>query len=190
MREHLYPHDKLMAVTIIPLIPKFVTPNAVTILRFLLTPLVVYYLVVENYNIGIPLFIFTAFTDVIDGSLARLRKKITVWGTLFDPVADKLLIGSSIAVLVVRYLHPLIAVIIIMMESVFLTGGWAKKRRGIIESPSWYGKVKMFFQSAGVTLLLFAVHIKSGALVLASTIAFLAAILLGVMNVIKHGIQL
>ena len=98
MREELFPHDKIMAVTFLPLIPRWVTPNAITIARFVLTPLVVFLILIENYNIGIPLFIATAFTDVLDGSLARVRKKVTKWGTLHDPVADKLLIGSSLAV--------------------------------------------------------------------------------------------
>ena len=55
----------------LPLIPKWITPNQVTIFRFLATPFVVWVLAIEAYAWSIPLFVFVAFTDVIDGSLAR-----------------------------------------------------------------------------------------------------------------------
>ncbi|MAG11711.1 MAG: hypothetical protein CMI52_02790 [Parcubacteria group bacterium] len=190
MREELFPHDKIMAVTFLPLIPRWVTPNAITIARFALTPLVVFLILIENYNIGIPLFVATAFTDVLDGSLARVRKKVTEWGTLYDPVADKLLIGASLAVLVVRYIHPIIAVIIIMMELIFLAGGYRKKCQGKISCPSWYGKFKMMFQTLGVTLILVAVAYDISILVLASTVSFLISITLGIINVIKYGVNI
>lgn len=190
MRKELFPHDKVMAVTILPFIPRIVTPNAITILRFLLIPAVVFYILIENYDVAIPLFLGTAFTDVIDGSLARTRNMVTEWGTLFDPVADKLLIGAALAVLVVRYVHPLIAVIVILMECIFLTGGFIKKKRGIIGSPSWYGKFKMMFQALGVTLVLAGVAYNLVLLIYLSTVSFLISITLGLINVIKYGVNL
>ena len=83
----LYPHDYVMKSLVLPLVPKWVTPNYVTALRFLLTPFVVWGLAVGQYEWAIPFFMFTAFTDMVDGSLARARKQITEWGTLFDPIA-------------------------------------------------------------------------------------------------------
>ncbi len=188
MRHTIYPHDKLLARIILPLIPDFITPNAVTVLRFILTPSVVYFLIVENYRVAIPLFIIAAFTDALDGSLARVRDKITPWGTVYDPVADKLLIGACILVLVMRHLDPIIAATIILLELLFLAGGFLYKRRGIIESPSWWGKSKMIFQVIGVTLMLVAVSMDSSALLYISSGAFIIAIVLAVINIIRYGL--
>ncbi len=186
----MFPHDRLMAITVLPCIPRFVSPNAVTIVRFLCIPFVVLLLIREQYALAIPVFLGTAFTDVIDGSLARVRNQVTEWGTLYDPVADKMLIGSSLAVLVVKYLHPFIAVTMITMECIFLTGGFIKKRKGEISSPSWFGKFKMLFQTLGITFVLLSLVFDSVLFLSLSTVAFLTAILLGLLNVIKYGIQL
>src|SRR3989344_7857071 len=109
----IYPQDKVLSWTILLLIPKFIKPNHFTILRYLLAPVVLYFVINANYRIGIPLFAFTAFTDMLDGSLARTRKQITVWGIIHDPIADKILIMSCLAVLVLKHINPIIAFMII-----------------------------------------------------------------------------
>ena len=92
----LFPHDHLLKYTVIPLLPNFITPNIITVVRFVLTPFVVWCLAAEDYAVGIPLFLFAAFTDALDGSLARVRQKITAWGNFYDPGGGKILIGSLV----------------------------------------------------------------------------------------------
>src|SRR3989339_879810 len=92
----LFPHDHIMRYTFVPLVPRFVTPNMITIARMVLIPFILYFLFSNEYGIGVPLFLFAAFTDALDGSVARLRHQVTEWGTFYDPLADKLLIGSVI----------------------------------------------------------------------------------------------
>ena len=67
--------------------------------RFLATPFVVWVLAIEAYAWSIPLFVFVAFTDVIDGSLARAASSHGM-GNVFDPIADKMLIALSAIVVV------------------------------------------------------------------------------------------
>ena len=183
----IYPQDKVLSWTILLLIPKFIKPNHFTILRYLLAPVVLYFVINANYRIGIPLFAFTAFTDMLDGSLARTRKQITVWGIIHDPIADKLLIGSLLAVLVVQHVNPIIAFMVIGMEILFITGGVMLKRRGVIQMANWWGKTKMLFQVLGVGLLL--VWLMSGMVVLKTIaeISLVIAILLASMGVLKYG---
>ncbi len=152
----LYWHDRILAKTILRLIPRDVRPNHLTILRFLLTPFVLYYLWRENWPVVVPLFLFAALTDALDGSLARTRKQITMWGTVADPAADKLLIGSVVALFVAQEIDIVFATIIIVIELMIILTGLARRRRGEYVSANWYGKLKMLFQVVGVTALLIA----------------------------------
>lgn len=170
----LFPHDHLLK-PITFLIPEAVHPNHVTVFRMILIPIVLWLLFVENWAIGIPLFIFAAFTDALDGTLARLRKRITDWGTFYDPVADKMLVGSVMLLIVIQYVNPIIAVALIAVEVMIIVGGWYRRRKKGLVSANVWGKVKMFLEVIGVTLLLFSVwfgadlfvDISQGTLVLA-----------------------
>lgn len=155
--QKLFPHDKLLGATVLRLIPEFVTPNAITWFRFVLTPLVLYLLYVGDYAVGVPLFVFTAFTDALDGSLARVRKQITEWGMLYDPIADKVLIGSVILLVVIKHMNPFFGITIIALEVALVFGGVIRKRMGLPVMANVVGKMKMFLQFLGVTFLLVAV---------------------------------
>lgn len=152
----LYPHDKLMRAVVIPLIPKWVHPNHVTIFRLFMIPVIVASIWFMYWDLALGLFIFAAFTDALDGSIARLRKKITMWGTITDPIADKLLVGAVMIVFVAREINLLFALIIIVLEVMIFGGAYYRKKRGIYTSANGAGKIKMLLQVVGVSLLLLA----------------------------------
>lgn len=152
----LFPHDRFLAATILRLVPRWITPNMVTTLRFVLIPFVLTFLSLEMWVVAVPLFLFTALTDAMDGSLARTRKQVTEWGTFFDPVADKLLIGSVVLLLVAARVNPWFALLILGVEALIIGGGIIRKRRGVVTSANIFGKTKMFLQVVGVTFLLVA----------------------------------
>ena len=190
MHKGLYPHDKILAKILLPIIPLWVTPNSVTIVRFILTPFVIL-LLLWGYNVAaMYLFLFTAFTDALDGTIARVRDKITPWGTVYDPVADKLLIGSCLLFLTLQYLPWYITGLIVLLEVIFLTGGFIKKKEGIIMSPSWWGKSKMITQVVGVGVLMLGVVLQSAFFIELSWYIFILAIVLAVINIVRYGIQL
>lgn len=188
MPTKIYPHDRLMAASVLKLVPRQVTPNQITILRILLTPVVLWLLWARVYDWGIALFLLVAFTDMVDGSLARTRGQVTSWGMLWDPVADKLLIGSVVALLLFRAFPPELIVVIFGLEAAFLVGGYYRKRQGVIVSANWWGKFKMLCQVAGVTL--FLLFLKTGMLALAglSYGVFVLAALLAVASLFRHGL--
>lgn len=188
MPTKIYPHDRLLARTVLRLIPPEITPNRITVFRILLTPAVFWLLWMKSYGAGILLFLLTAFTDMIDGSLARTRDQITQWGRIWDPVADKLLIGSVVALLLFRSFPEELTVLIFGLEAAFLIGGYYRKRQGHIVSANWWGKLKMLCQVIGVTLFLF--FLKTGILWLAgaSYVIFVVAALLAVGSLFRHGL--
>lgn len=179
--EKLFPLDHILKFFILPF-PKAVKPNHLTVFRFLITPLVLWFLYVENWKIGIPLFVFASFTDALDGTMARVRKEVTKWGTFYDPVADKFLIGSVVLLIVVRYVNPLIALSIIVLELLLILGGWYRRRRHLSTQANIWGKIKMILEFVAVMFLLIAlafgvdlfVDISQGTLVLAIIFAIVS----------------
>jgi len=87
-------------------------PNALTLLRIFFVPVLVALLVqekmqlqigpwsVSNEFVALGVFLVAAFTDLLDGYLARRWNQITTVGMLLDPIADKLLISASLVALV------------------------------------------------------------------------------------------
>src|SRR3989344_3346828 len=128
--------DWLLARTVLRLAPRFVAPNYITALRFLLVPIVFFLFIYGHYRAGGLLFIFAAFTDALDGALARTGNQITDWGKVFDPLADKLLVGSATAILVTRFLNFYLAGAIVGIELFLVLFGYWKKyyRKAKIEA--------------------------------------------------------
>jgi CDP-diacylglycerol--glycerol-3-phosphate 3-phosphatidyltransferase len=104
-------------------------PNALTLARIFLVPLLVAALVQESWNfellgvhitndlLALAIFLSAAATDLLDGYVARRWEKITTVGTLLDPIADKLLISAALISLVqVRTLPGWMAILIIARE--------------------------------------------------------------------------
>lgn len=152
----LFPHDRLMGLLFVRWLPKWLRPNHWTAIRFLFTPVVLFYLWQERWGETIGLFLFAAFTDVLDGSTARLRKQITMWGTAADPIADKLLIGSVSLVFVARVISIWLALAVLAMELLVVSGVLYRRYKGRISSANAFGKTKMFLQVCAIMLLLFA----------------------------------
>ena len=78
-------------------------PNLLTVVRILLVPVIVVVLLAETPNgdmLAAIVFAFAAFTDGLDGYIARSRGSITTFGKLMDPIADKLLIIAPLVSLV------------------------------------------------------------------------------------------
>ena len=146
--------DQLLAHTVLRLLPRLVTPNIITVLRFLLVPVVFFLFIYGHYREGGVLFVFAAFTDAMDGALARTTNQITDWGKLFDPLADKLLVGSTAAILVTRFLDFRLAIAMVAIELFLILFGYWKKyyRKAHIEA-NYLGKTKMISQSVGLGLL-------------------------------------
>lgn len=183
-----YPFDYILGATVLKLIPRRVRPNHVTVLRMLATPFVVWIIAAGNYRWGIPLFLLTAFTDAVDGAMARLRKQVTEWGTIYDPVADKLLIGSLVFVVVLKYIHPFVGIALLVVEAAFIVGGYVSLKRGTLKPANIWGKIKMGLEVTGVTLLLVAIASGLDVILHISIGAFILALAFAIVSLVTHGI--
>lgn len=183
----VYPQDTLLARSILRLFPISVKPNHLTVIRYALAPLVLFFIINNNYKIGILLFLLAALTDVLDGSMARMRRQITVWGVINDPIADKLLIISILATLIVKHVTSFLSLIIIGMEIIFIIGGVVFKSQGSLQMANWWGKTKMIFQVVGVMLILVWLMTGFAPLKVAAEWSLIVAITLASIGVLKYG---
>ena len=71
-------------------------PNGLTLLRLVLTPVIVLLLLREDFSWAFVVFLVAGITDGLDGFLARSLREGTEFGRMLDPVADKLLLGASL----------------------------------------------------------------------------------------------
>jgi len=97
-------------------------PNALTVLRIFLVPLLVVFLLTEYTMVGLMVFIVASLTDWFDGYLARTRKQVTTLGQLLDPIADKLLVSAAFISLVELDLAPAWMVVIIIGRELAISG--------------------------------------------------------------------
>lgn len=132
-------------------------PNILTILRFILIPFIVISIIFGNYFTALIIFIISSITDVLDGYIARKCQVISDFGKLMDPLADKLTQLSILLTLTYQGFIPIwIVAILILKESVMISGASFLYGKHLVVSSNWYGKL--------TTVLLFSAVVSSFAI--------------------------
>lgn len=162
-------------------------PNALTMMRILLIPVLVavFYFPFKNHLlVAAGIFAVAAITDWFDGYLARRLGQMTAFGAFLDPVADKLMVTIALVLLVERHdtlMFTLAACVIVGREVVVsaLREWMAELGERTSVAVSYIGKVKTAFQMIAITALLAIdpVADDNALLVAAYLILYTAAIL-------------
>jgi cardiolipin synthase len=98
-------------------------PNFLSLLRIILVPVIVIFLIQESYAKVLIVFVIAGLTDALDGAVARLLNKQTKLGSFLDPLADKILLSTSFISLAIFGLIPSwLAVIVISRDFMILLG--------------------------------------------------------------------
>ena len=135
-------------------------PNFLTGLRFVMIPLLVILLMLEQTTLVafMAWFVFAlaAATDWLDGFLARKYNCETVFGKLMDPLADKLLVTAGLIMLIPLGRIPAWICLLIISREVFITGlrGLAATTGKVVAADN-LGKIKSNFQYYGIGFLIF-----------------------------------
>jgi CDP-diacylglycerol--glycerol-3-phosphate 3-phosphatidyltransferase len=140
-------------------------PNALTLVRMFLAPLLVVVLITEfegRMVLGLPkelvgaaIFGLASATDWLDGYLARRRGQVTALGQMMDPLADKLLTSAAFISLVQLGAAPAWIVALIVGREIAITAlRGVASARGITMPASRLGKFKMVSQVVCILLLL------------------------------------
>ena len=97
-------------------------PNILTIIRFLLIPLILNAIYAKNYVLGFIIFTISGITDVVDGFIARKFNLISNFGKLMDPLADKLTQISVLSILVKVNIIPAWILTIVVLKELIMVG--------------------------------------------------------------------
>ena len=117
-------------------------PNILTIIRFLLIPVILFFIFTGNYLYAFVFFTLSGFTDILDGSIARKYNLVSTFGKLMDPLADKLTQISVLSTLVFKSIIPFwILVIVILKEFIMIIGASFLYGKDVVVYSKWYGKL-------------------------------------------------
>ncbi len=135
------------------------TPNKLTMLRIVMIPLFMVFLLFANipYHTAIALavFILASVTDLIDGKIARKYNLITNFGKLMDPLADKLLVTAALICFVQMGLADVWAVVIIIAREFLVTSiRLVAAGSGKVIAANMWGKVKTNSQIIAVVAVM------------------------------------
>ncbi len=135
-------------------------PNKLTILRIVMVPFFVFFLLADfvphRYLFALLLFCAASYTDHLDGKIARRDHLVTNFGKLMDPLADKILVMSALICLVKLDLASTVCVILIMLREFSVTSIrlLAVEQGRVIAANNW-GKAKTVSQMVAIIAILF-----------------------------------
>ena len=131
--------------------------NALTVLRLLLVPVFIWLSLLPGDRAGLAavvVFVVAAFTDRLDGQLARSRGLVTSFGKIADPIADKALTLSAFVLLSVNHrLWWWVTILIVVRELGITVMRFFMLRRAVMAA-SRGGKIKTTLQMVGLVGLL------------------------------------
>ena len=145
-------------------------PNKLTVLRVILIPFFVFF-ILENFwlvqykaYIALAIFIIASLTDFLDGAIARKKGLVTNFGKFMDPLADKLLVISALMCLLivdggermcVSQILGLIAVLVIVAREFIISGfRLVASDAGIVIAASMWGKFKTATTMIAICLMI------------------------------------
>lgn len=184
-------------------------PNKLTIFRIILIPFVLIFLLAElpefvelwfldrnisvgmqeRRNIALVIFIMASITDALDGYIARKYNLITNFGKFMDPLADKLLVISTLVALIgmeglVVSLSHIVVILIIARE--FLITGFRTLavEKNIVIAAGNSGKLKTVVQMLMIVMLL--INIDNSVFISITKILILLSVILTIYSALEY----
>ena len=135
-------------------------PNKLTILRVILIPFFVVFMLFDITGaadkwIALVIFCVASLTDMLDGKIARKYNLVTNFGKFMDPLADKLLVCTALICLTSMNLLNVIVVLVIIAREFIISGfRLVASDNGIVIAASYWGKFKTVSQMALIIVLI------------------------------------
>ena len=156
---------------------RWTLPNIITLARICLTPVIALLPFIQGSwpkVVAFVIFLIAAFSDILDGWLARRYNTVSDLGKLLDPIADKLLLFATLIPIFWMTRHPTIlvdyripwwgslpvwvALLLVGREVLITVFRHFAQRRGVVIPAAGAGKAKALLQNAfiGATIAWFA----------------------------------
>lgn len=151
-------------------------PNKITLTRIVLSILLLIFLLIPWYSLGVSfptflvgnqtislkyiiagiVFLIAAASDSLDGYLARKNDMVTDFGKVMDAIADKLLVNGVLIILAYeRQISIIIPVVIISRDIIVDSCKMVSGSHGKVVAASILGKIKTICMMCGITLTFF-----------------------------------
>lgn len=143
----------------------FTLPNLLTASRLVLAPVVAWRLLEHDVEGAFWLFVIAAITDLLDGTLARWLNQRSVLGAWLDPIADKVMLLTTLSMLALTELLPMWLLYVVVVRDVVILAGAEGYRRltGKLDvTPTWSGKVATFMEFVLVSWVLADIALELG----------------------------
>lgn len=141
------------------------TPNQLTVLRILMTPVFLWLLLAEfPFHALAAGLVFGAasLTDLIDGKLARARDEVTNFGKFLDPLADKMLTTAAfLGFLAGDHIDVWAVMIILTREFMVTSVRLMAAKDGVVVAASFWGKAKTVAQYIAILFTIAALEFAS-----------------------------
>lgn len=142
-------------------------PNALTMLRLVLIPVfvVVFFNTPRDQDkiAALVIFAVASITDMFDGMLARKLNQITDFGKLFDPLADKLMVVTSMVCQAIIGVFPWAAIAVVAAkELIMFFGGMFMLSKGVVVYSNYWGKTAQVFFIVSLLLSFFHPSLVKG----------------------------
>lgn len=146
-------------------------PNKITTLRMILVVFVAIFLLLPsewfmtipyidvslNFFIAWILFIIASLSDMLDGKIARKYNMVTDYGKFMDPIADKLLVNTTLIILAsygpIR-VNVICVIIMIARDIVVDAVRLNAMRKNVVVAANIFGKLKTVFQMVAIILIM------------------------------------
>lgn len=144
--------------------------NKVTLIRMALIPVMIVFMSISFSKeiawfgttielaqlIAASIFVVAAFTDFLDGYLARKHNQITTFGKFLDPIADKILVIAAMLFFIITGRVALWTVMIVIFREFAVTGlRLLAVDKGSVIAASPYGKAKTAATMLALIIMLF-----------------------------------
>lgn len=139
-------------------------PNKLTILRMIMVPFFVAFLLLsDSYEyfkwIALVIFAVASLTDMLDGKIARKYNLVTNFGKFMDPLADKLLVCSALIGLTAMGMIPAWMTIVIIAREFIISGfRLIAAEQGVVIAAGYWGKLKTVCQMIMICVMLVVVN--------------------------------
>lgn len=164
-------------------------PNKLTILRVILIPFFVVFMLFDITGaadkwIALVIFCVASLTDMLDGKIARKYNLVTNFGKFMDPLADKLLVCTALICLTsMNRLNVIVVLVIIAREFIISGFRLVASDNGIVIAASYWGKFKTVSQMALIIVLIMDL---GGVWNVVGTVITWVALLLTVVSLIDY----
>jgi CDP-diacylglycerol--glycerol-3-phosphate 3-phosphatidyltransferase len=122
-------------------------PNLISLSRIVLLAPFLGFFYAENFALTFASMILIFLSDVLDGWSSRKFNQITELGKVLDPIADKIVIGIGMIVILLKANAPLWPVYVLIGRDVFILffGIILSKRTEEVPASNIFGKLTSFF---------------------------------------------